>query len=73
MRGAFGVDIVELLGVKGKAEGGTDTWAESLGVTESKDAVVVDLRLDESSGVKVTVRFAFSIFPTPGMHRIRTP
>lgn len=51
--GASGGDVVEFLGVESETEGGTDTRAEEVAVTQGENASVVDLGLHESSIVEV--------------------
>lgn len=55
MGGGAGGRVVELGGVEGKTESGLDTGAESLGVAEDENTSVVDLGLDESGVVKVSL------------------
>lgn len=55
MRRPGGGNLVQSLGVKSKTEGGLDTRAQALGVAESDNTRVVDLRLEEGGVVKVAV------------------
>lgn len=47
--------VIKFLCVEGKAKGSLNAGAESLSISESKDASVVNLGLDRGGGVKVTI------------------